>query len=85
MHSVVELSLVSTRSCAIRTTTLYDVITTLQDTTGPDGDDLAVTTVVSLLRSGQLILGHKAQRHSPASTPWRPCSCSAGSGSSRDT
>jgi hypothetical protein len=36
------------------TTTLYDLITALQDVVAPADDALVVTTVVHLLRSGRL-------------------------------
>ena len=37
-----------------RLTTLYDLITALQDVVAPDDDALVVATVVHLLRSGRL-------------------------------
>jgi hypothetical protein len=51
------------------TTTLYDLITALQDVVAPDDDALVVATVGHLLRSGRLtwdgtdsVLRHPAQR-----------------------
>ena len=43
------------------TTTLYALMTALQDVMDPDADPLVVTTVVHLLRSGRLTLLRKAR------------------------
>jgi hypothetical protein len=51
------------------TTTLYDLITALQDVVAPDDDALVVTTMVHLLRSGRLTWdGTDSVRRHPA---WR--------------
>ena len=46
---------------ATGTTTLYDVISALQDIAGPEGDDLVVATMMSLIHSGRLTWRDKAQ------------------------
>jgi hypothetical protein len=38
-------------------TTLYDLVAAVQDSVGPEGDDLVVATVVSLLRAGHVTWG----------------------------
>ena len=59
------------------TTTLYDLITALQDVVAPDDDVLVVATVVHLLRSGRLTLrGQARERLGPSrrETMWTmPC------------
>jgi hypothetical protein len=47
---------------ARRTTTLYNLIATLQEVVGTD-DTLVVATVVHLLRSGRLTWGEKPRAH----------------------
>jgi hypothetical protein len=39
------------------TTTLYDLVAAVQDSVGPERDDLVVATVVSLLRAGYVTWG----------------------------
>ena len=51
-----------TPSCL--TTTLYDLITALQEVVGPDDDALVVATVVHLLRSGWLTWRRQGLRSS---------------------
>ena len=45
------------------TTTLYELMTVLQDVVGPDDDTMVVATVVHLLRSGRLTSLGKASIH----------------------
>lgn len=47
------------------TTTLYEVITTLQSVAEPDADDLVVGVVVQWLRSGRLTASPVRQLPSP--------------------
>jgi hypothetical protein len=43
------------------TTTLYELMATLQDAAGPDNDSLVVATMVRLLRSGRLTFPDQAR------------------------
>ncbi len=51
------------------TTTLYDVITALQEVVGADNDALVVGTVLRLLRSGRVTW--RGQAREPLDSPWR--------------
>ena len=70
MFTVMEPGEVATVAASLRgeampaplTTTLYDLITALQDGVGPNNDALVVATMVRLLRSGRLtVSGRHAQ------------------------
>ena len=51
------------------TTTLYDLVAAVQDSVGPEHDDLVVATVASLLRAGHVTWGRA--RIAPPLLPWR--------------
>jgi hypothetical protein len=70
---------VETPSCL--TTTLYDLMTEIQDVVGTTNDALVVTTVVQLVRSGRLTWCGKARAHrnqaGPEATRARQGACRA--------
>jgi hypothetical protein len=64
------------------TTTLYDVLTALQEEVGPDDDALVVATVAHFLRSGRLTWRAQAGGHrDQARSLTTPGSCSQQGGS----